>query len=166
MVLYYTETLLYKNHSSWKPLYGNYYMKPCHFVTEHSLCHPRFLPPNWETMRHARPSWHNIVVQQRNHISDDASCHSSVVQQGYESGGRKVGGSISGQIPNRQTQIYTFYEFPKSKNPQYIPTLLMAKHWGPPQWIYYLLWKKIPLLIIEPPKNGLNFPQISRKSEG
>ena len=42
----------------------------------------------------------------------------------------------------------------------------MAKHWGPPEWISYLLRKKIPLLIIEPPKNRLNFPQISRKSEG
>ena len=40
----------------------------------------------------------------------------------------------------------------------------MAKHWGPPEWIYYLLRKIIPLLIIEPPKNRLNFPQISRKS--
>ena len=41
----------------------------------------------------------------------------------------------------------------------------MAKHWGPPEWIYYLLRKIIPLLIIEPPKNRLNFPQISRKFE-
>ena len=28
----------------------------------------------------------------------------------------------------------------------------MAKHWGPPEWISYLLRKKIPLLIIESPE--------------
>ena len=130
MVLHYTETLLYKNHSSRKPLYGNYYMKPCHFVTEHSSCHPRFLPPNWERLRHARPPWHNIVVQQR-HASQGSlmtmrHAVATVTQHCCTTNNQisgkkwqKVGGFISGQkspIANHKSTHFTNFSKIKIHN--------------------------------------------------
>ena len=52
--------------------------------------------------------------RQLNHISEDASCHGHrdtavLYNKDMKVGGEKWGVPFPAKIPNRQTQIYTFY---------------------------------------------------------